>query len=304
MLLRIFFTGEITEENLPGWNDYKDEITEVYVEDGVTYIGTEAFMNCPNLKKAVVGNTVKTIERDAFSDDPLLTDLALGNSLEKIGEEVFWGSRTDKTGIACKYKELDGSSLSGLRSLQSFEMEENSIYSVRDGILYKDNGKTLLSFPGGRVGEYRIPEDVTSIAEKAFAYTSLTKVTIPGTVKKMGAYLFLCAEKITTLIFEKGIKEIPDGCCYRDSVLEKVVIPEGVTSIGNGAFVRCPALKEIMLPSTVAKIDDSFDSTTKIKSAGGGFYTIEDGTLHQQCKSKRACKGMLCKSFRSIEPGK
>lgn len=62
-----FFTGEITEENLPGWNDYKDEITEVYVEDGVTYIGTEAFMNCPNLKKAVVGNTVKSIERDAFS---------------------------------------------------------------------------------------------------------------------------------------------------------------------------------------------------------------------------------------------
>ena len=132
------------------------------------------------------------------------------------------------------------------------------------------------------MGEYRIPEDVTSIAEKAFAYTSLTKVTIPGTVKKMGAYLFLCAEKITTLIFEKGIKEIPDGCCYRDSVLEKVVIPEGVTSIGNGAFVRCPALKEIMLPSTVAKIDDSFDSTTKIKSAGGGFYTIEDGTCVQR----------------------
>lgn len=292
-----FFTGEITEENLPGWNDYKDEITEVYVEDGVTYIGTEAFMNCSNLKKAVVGNTVKTIERDAFSDDPLLTDLALGNSLEKIGEEVFWGAGLTKLVLPASIKELDGSSLSGLRSLQSFEMEENSIYSVRDGTLYKDNGKTLLSFPGGRVGEYRIPEDVTSIAEKAFAYTSLTKVTIPGTVKKMGAYLFLCAEKITTLIFEKGIKEIPDGCCYRDSVLEKVVIPEGVTSIGNGAFVRCPALKEIMLPSTVAKIDDSFDSTTKIKSAGGGFYTIEDGTYISSVKVNVRAKECYAKAF-------
>ena len=113
----------------------------------------------------------------------------------------------------------------------------------------------------------------------------------------MGAYLFLCAEKITTLIFEKGIKEIPDGCCYRDSVLEKVVIPEGVTSIGNGAFVRCPALKEIMLPSTVAKIDDSFDSTTKIKSAGGGFYTIEDGTYISSVKVNVRAKECYAKAF-------
>lgn len=86
--------------------------------------------------------------------------------------------------------------------MQSFEMEENSIYSVRDGILYKDNGKTLLSFPGGRVGEYRIPEDVTSIAEKAFAYTSLTKVTIRYSEENGSISVSLC-RKITTLILKR-----------------------------------------------------------------------------------------------------
>lgn len=54
-------------------------------------------------EKAVVGNTVKTIERDAFSDDPLLTDLALEIHWKKLRRSIL-GSRTDKTGIACKYK--------------------------------------------------------------------------------------------------------------------------------------------------------------------------------------------------------
>lgn len=291
------FTGEITESNVSGWDDYKDEITEVYVEDGVTYIGTEAFMNCSNLKKAVVGNTVKTIQRDAFAGTPSLTDLTLGNSLEMIGEEVFWGSGLTTLVLPPSVTKLYGTSLTGLWNLQAFEMTGKGVYSTSDGVLYKDNGKTLYAFPGGREGEYRIPGNVTSIGESAFSYTNLTKVTIPNTVKKMGSDIFIRAEKLTTLIFEKGIKEIPDSCCFGAAALTKVVIPEGVTRIGDSAFWGCTALKEVTIPSTVTKIGESFESTTKLKFAGGGFQTIEDGTYVSGVKVNVRAQECYTKAF-------
>lgn len=269
---------KIVEQSVPGWKNYKKEIKKVYVKDGVTYIGTEAFQNCPNLEKVVVGNTVKTIQREAFAGTPLLTDLTLGSSLEMIGEQVFWGSGLKKLVLPASVSKLYGSSLTGMWNLQSFEMNGKGVFSTNKGVLYKNNGKMLFAFPGGREGEYRIPGSVTSIGEDAFSYTHLTKVTIPNTVKKMEADIFIRAEKLTTLVFEKGIKEIPEGCCFGAAALTKVVIPEGVTRIRDTAFWGCTALKEVTIPSTVTKIGDSFESTTKLKFVGKGSYEIEDGT--------------------------
>lgn len=296
-VVRDLFTGEITESNISGWDDYKDEITEVRVQDGVTYIGTEAFMNCSNLKKAVVGNTVKTIQRDAFSGTLSLTDLTLGNSLEMIGEEVFWGSGLTTLVLPSSVTKLYGTSLTGLWNLQAFEMTGKGVFSTGDGVLYKDNGKTLYAFPGGREGEYKISGNVTSIGEGAFSYTNLTKVTIPNTVKKLGSDIFIRAEKLNTLIFEKGIKEIPDNCCFGATALTKVVIPEGVTTIGESAFWGCTALKEVTIPSTVTKLGDSFESTTKLKFAGGGFQTIEDGSYVSGVKVNVRAKECYTKAF-------
>ena len=277
-VVRDYYTGEITEQSISGWNDYKDEITEVYVEDGVTYIGTESFMNCPNLKKAVVGNGVKTIQRDAFSGTPSLTDLTLGSSLEMIGEDAFWGIGVTRLVLPTSVKELYDTSLSGLWNVQSIEMQANGIYSSVDGVLFKDNGKTLFAFPGAREGEYRIPENVTGLAGGAFAYSNLTKITVPATVKEMGTMLFARSVKLTTLIFEEGITEVPDSCCYGAAELTTVVIPEGVTAIRQAAFWQCSSLEEVTIPSTVTVLENAFGDNTKLKFVGKGFPQIEDGT--------------------------
>lgn len=61
---------------------------------------------------------------------------------------------------------------------------------------------------------------------------SLVSVTLPSTLKWIGAYQF--------------------KNCY---ALENVVIPEGIDSIQLGAFESCSSLKEIMIPSTVTSIN-------------------------------------------------
>jgi hypothetical protein len=53
----------------------------------------------------------------------------------------------------------------------------NHSYSSMDGVLFNKEQSTLISFPGGKGGSYRIPDGVASISEWAFAsYTRLSGV--------------------------------------------------------------------------------------------------------------------------------
>lgn len=52
--------------------------------------------SCWNLRKAVIGNTVKRIGASAFANDNALTELTIGNSVETIEGSAFWGIAVSK----------------------------------------------------------------------------------------------------------------------------------------------------------------------------------------------------------------
>lgn len=182
-----FWTGEELEESAVPWKNWRDEIREVYVKEGVTSIGCNAFIDCINLKKAVLSDTVKCINFNAFANDKNLTDLDLGNGVEEIYSDAFWATsfRTLVLPSSLKYLE-EGGSLSGMWNLENIVIKNNSIYSSEDGILYTDNGKTLFMCPAKKSGTWTIPSKVTKIAEASLGYTNFSKITIPDTVKEIG----------------------------------------------------------------------------------------------------------------------
>ena len=49
-------------------------------------------------------------------------------------------------------------------------------------------------------------------------------------------------------------KCVPNFCFYKNTVLQKIVIPSSVVSIRNGAFNQCTSLKQIIIPSSVTSI--------------------------------------------------
>ena len=51
----------------------------------------ECQKNCWNLRKAVIGNTVKRIGASAFANNNILTELTIGNFVETIEGSAFWG---------------------------------------------------------------------------------------------------------------------------------------------------------------------------------------------------------------------
>jgi len=99
---------------------------------------------------------------------------------------------------------------------------------------------------------------VAAIGASAFnGNKSITKVTIPSSVKTIGATAFYGCTELTEVIFSEGseISEIPTGAFSGCSKLDGVVIPDTVKKIGYKAFNNCTSMKTVTFPDKLETID-------------------------------------------------
>ena len=92
--LTISGTGDLADYdydtvNLP-WYAYKDNITSVEIENGVTSIGSRAFYSCKGLKSVTIPDSVTSLGNSAFYNCTGLTSITIPDSVTSIGSRVFW----------------------------------------------------------------------------------------------------------------------------------------------------------------------------------------------------------------------
>lgn len=75
-------------------------------------------------------------------------------------------------------------------------------------------------------------------------------------------------EKVSKIVVDGGITDIPENAFEYFNSLEEVEIESGVKSIGKEAFYRCNILKKITIPASVTSIGEDFLWT--------GYYWISD----------------------------
>lgn len=79
----------------------------------------------------------------------------------------------------------------------------NPAYSSLEGVLFDQSRRTLLQYPGGKVGAYTIPASVTHIGEGAFSSClGLTSVTLGHSVTSLGGLAFFSCPNLTGLYFQ------------------------------------------------------------------------------------------------------
>lgn len=157
--------------------------------------------------------------------------------------------------------------------------------SAQVGYILKtdDNGEFYYSvaaqgFTSFMKGEVVIPEaygqgdsrfPVKEIEEQAFAGTSITKVTIPATIEKIGTAAFSYNSKLAEVVFAEGsvIEEISWGSFAYCRNLKSFTMPSSVKTVDGLAFYGCDNLTEINFSAGLERINgEAFGECKKLAS--------------------------------------
>ena len=267
----------------------------------ISIIFTGAFKNCNSLKYNVygnlnyLGNSENPYVAIVGVADPSATSITVHEDAKAIYvssianmnnlSEIFFNA-TEMNDLPDGYTVFSGSgSSAGVIMTISENVKRIPAYLCYMGYGYSFN-LTSIVFEGNSKCEY--------IGSNAFAYTKITTLDLPNTIRDLGIGAFnSCAQlssaniptglttvpqamfsgcsSLASLVIPDGITEIGQAAFSNCSSLTLVVIPEGVTTIGRSAFSDCSKLKEIVIPSTVTTIADfAFYDTTLMTVYFGG----------------------------------
>jgi hypothetical protein len=257
------------EENSPPWSNYRESITTVIIEEGVTSIGSYAFQMYESLASVTIPNSVTSIKHNAFYGCSDLKSITIPASVTWIGEVAFFNSGLTSVSIPGSVTVVANRAFAYCDDLTSITVDvESSNYSSENGILFNKDKTALVQYPGGKTGHYDIPDSVAIIEVQAFfGCTGLTSLTIPNSVTTIGQDAFSYCTGLTSVTLGNSVKTIGDYAFGACSSLKSVTIPNSVTTIGNGTFYNCSSLTSVTIPSSVTSIGErAFYYCSSLKS--------------------------------------
>ncbi len=260
-VLTISGTGDTPDygngSNAP-WYAYRNQISSIVVEEGITGLGNYAFSELNNVVDINLPNSLTALGEYCFYTCSALTEIDLPDNLEMLSEFLFYGC-SKLTSIAIPEGIVtipDGvfgncislteitfpSSISEFNGgWQSFENTAISdIYFAgsliqwlkidcisSDAIPMKQPCNLYIG--GEKLTNLTIPESITSIPSYAFQYVNLNSVTIPSNVTRVGQRSFSF------------------------SSVQSVRMADSVTNVGNYAFGYCDSLERVYFVGNQSK---------------------------------------------------
>lgn len=243
--------SEYWNSNTP-WSQVGEEITSVSFNEGITKIGSSAFVGCYNIESIVIPNSVSRIENYAFQSCGNLSSVTLGSGLKYVGYNAFYNcynvSTTHYTGDVANWCNIQ------------FSSRESNPISISQN-LYINNQELI---------DLVIPAGVNIISSHAFYNCATIKsITIPKSVKIIGTWA------LEGIWFDSVnyLGEIGDWCdieflgslsnpmgstrnfYFNNNKVKNIVIPNTVDTIHQGAFYNA-CFNSITIPNSVKLIGD------------------------------------------------
>jgi len=213
-VLTISGTGDMTNwfanSNAP-WYSYREEITDVIIDNGVTTIGSYAFYNCTSLTSVSIPNSVFLIEINAFLGCSSLTSVTL-NSSSITSEGYGWNSNLGTIFGGNVTEFIIGDSVTAIGS-NAFNYC-TSLTSVTIGNSVTSIGRWAFENCTG-LTSIEIPNSVTTIGGSAFNNcTSLTSVTIGNSVTSIEQLAFISCSGLTSITCNAVVPPICGGYVF------------------------------------------------------------------------------------------
>lgn len=132
-----------------------------------------------------------------------------------------------------------------------------------------------------KVEQVVIGDGVTSVPDRLLYLSedsplSVTSITLPSTLKRIGNYAFTGCKDIKKIILSEGLISIGDYAFSGCAIEARLLLPSTVTTLGEGAFSGCDNLSMIIVGDACTSI--YYNSVNRLSCSFGGK---SDGTLNQ-----------------------
>ena len=246
----------------------------------ITTLNTSMFLYCRSLETITIPATVTAYGINPFMENLSLKEIKVAEGcrvLTSVDGVLYTPSK--KTLVAFppaktkNYVVPDGtdtianSAFCQSRIVETVKFPESVIRIDNSAFMRVDSLKLIelppnLKFLGSSAfaeckkaaGEIVIPRSCTRVNQKAFYYTSITKLVIP-----------------------KEVGDVPTSIAQYCTKLRNVELEEGLDMIGSSAFNTC-AISKIEIPNTVVRIKDTaFEGSTNLREVymGTDLKTID-----------------------------
>ncbi len=154
----------------------------------------------------------------------------------------------------------DPNSVTELKKIWSFEKTADGNIVI---IGYKGD-RNEITVPGSiggvtvtAIGDYAFSPDAKRIrAAQRELRKSLTKITLPDTVERIGEFAFFKCRSLSQINLPERLTEISKGMLDITG-MEEIVIGSNIKKIGAVAFYGCPGLKTVRICEGVAEIGEA-----------------------------------------------
>ena len=264
-------------------------LKELTISDNATISGTGVFKECESLKEVKISPSAKITGNYIFSKCKSLKEVTIPEGFTEVSTGMFYDcTALTKVNLPSSVKIIRQEAFKNCTALSEDEIT-------------------------------KIMSSVEEIEGGAFEGTSVSKITIPANLKKIGSYsakvdgkeltrgVFACCSSLKTVVAERIIGEATfTGCANLNSVtlpnklamlrwgvfkgcksLESIKLPDGFKTIKGSVFSGCEKLAEITIPPTVTEIGQyAFNECKSLKtlSIPSGVTKLEKSVV-EDCKA-------------------
>ena len=226
-------------------NAFENEktIKKIVLPDNLKVIEKEAFYNCENLSEMDLPNTLEEIQSRAFSNTKLY-DLVFPEKVKVLNPGVLVNSTVDKVIVIPESIEVIGDSVFIFNELIEEVILPKSLKRIENfAFSYCKNLKKI-----------NLPENLEYIGKNAFDATAIEKIEIPANIEVIEESTFRGCSELKEVVLNEGLKIIKDNSFSGCRSLKSINLPSSLEVIKSYAFSNA-GFEKLIIPNTVLKVE-------------------------------------------------
>lgn len=151
-----------------------------------------------------------------------------GIPVTQISDAAFVGSIFTSVSVPASVTSIGTDAFTNCQMLTGIDVaEENTVYKDSDGVVFSEDGTTLVAYPAGKpVTAYSVPEGVVTILDAFNNSNKLEVVNIPSTVSTIHPTAFESTSQLAAIYVDNYEGSISDAPWASNATVYWLALPE------------------------------------------------------------------------------